>query len=88
MSKPWPEVPVRLFFPVSSVDHGILMRRQVGNENMTNAAVIIIGAGISGMCTAIDLLKKNCHNMIIVEKSGGLGGTTSSVAALGDLTYH
>ena len=41
---------------------------------MTNAAAVVIGAGISGMCTAINLLKNNCHNMIIVEKSGGLGG--------------
>lgn len=28
------------------------------------------------MCTAIDLIQKNkCHNFIIVEKSGGPGGT-------------
>ena len=48
----------------------------VGNKDHTEAAVVIIGAGISGMCTAIDLIKRNnCRNFIILEKSGGLGGT-------------
>jgi len=48
----------------------------VSNKDQTRAAVVIIGAGISGLCTAIDLLKRNnCKNFIIVEKSGGLGGT-------------
>jgi cation diffusion facilitator CzcD-associated flavoprotein CzcO len=48
----------------------------VGNQSHTEAAVVIIGAGISGLCTAIDLLKRNnCKNFIILEKSGGLGGT-------------
>jgi cation diffusion facilitator CzcD-associated flavoprotein CzcO len=48
----------------------------VGNKNHTEAAVVIIGGGISGLCTAIDLIKRNkCHNFIILEKSGGLGGT-------------
>jgi len=29
-----------------------------------------------GICAAIDLLRRNeCHNFIIVEKSGGIGGT-------------
>ncbi|KKZ61326.1 hypothetical protein EMCG_04043 [[Emmonsia] crescens] len=48
---------------------------EVGNKNYTEAAVVIIGAGISGMCTAISLLNQNIHNFVIVEKSGGLGGT-------------
>ncbi|KAF2015458.1 flavin-binding monooxygenase-like protein [Aaosphaeria arxii CBS 175.79] len=48
----------------------------VGNKDHTSAAVVIIGAGISGMCMAIDLIKRNqCHNFIIVEKSAGIGGT-------------
>ncbi|KAF2112578.1 flavin-binding monooxygenase-like protein [Lophiotrema nucula] len=48
----------------------------VGNKDHTSAAVVIIGAGISGMCMAIDLIKRNqCHNFIIVEKSSGIGGT-------------
>lgn len=48
----------------------------VGNKDHANAAVVIIGAGLSGMCTAIDLMKRNnCKNFIILEKSGGIGGT-------------
>ncbi|KAK4624563.1 FAD-binding monooxygenase ktnD [Fulvia fulva] len=48
----------------------------IGNKNHANAAVVIIGGGISGMCVAIDLLKRNkCRNFIILEKSAGLGGT-------------
>lgn len=48
----------------------------IGNKNHGNAAVVIIGGGISGMCVAIDLLKKNkCRNFIIIEKSSSLGGT-------------
>ena len=77
--KPWPEVPI-------------------GNKDHTNAAVVIIGAGISGkylqfphllpthplltlwhqtgMCTAIDLIKRtSCKNFLILEKSSGVGGT-------------
>ena len=49
-----------------------------GNKNYTEAAVVIIGAGISGMCTAIDLIKRNnCKNFIILEKSARIGGTWS-----------
>ncbi|KAK5108774.1 hypothetical protein LTR62_007834 [Meristemomyces frigidus] len=48
----------------------------IGNKNHANAAVVVIGAGISGMCTAIDLIKRNnCRNFIILEKSAGVGGT-------------
>lgn len=48
----------------------------IGNHNHANAAVVIIGGGISGMCVAIDLLKRNkCTNFIILEQSAGLGGT-------------
>ncbi|KAI9691425.1 MAG: hypothetical protein M1822_007496 [Bathelium mastoideum] len=46
----------------------------VGNKDHTSAAVVIVGAGISGMCAAIDLIKHNkCHNFIILEKSSGVG---------------
>ena len=51
-------------------------RTRVSNKTHTQAAVVIIGAGISGMCMAIDLIKRNkCHNFIILEKSSGIGGT-------------
>jgi len=48
----------------------------VGNQDHSNAAVVIIGAGFSGLCMAIDLIKRNnCRNFVIIEKSAGLGGT-------------
>lgn len=48
----------------------------VGNKDHTNAAVVIVGGGISGMCLAIDLVKRNnIRNFVILEKSAGLGGT-------------
>lgn len=48
----------------------------VTNKDFTQAAVVIIGGGISGICTAIDLIRRqNCRNFIIVEKSSGVGGT-------------
>ncbi|KAJ9612637.1 hypothetical protein H2200_004234 [Cladophialophora chaetospira] len=46
------------------------------NQSLTNAAVVIIGGGISGICTAIDLLvNRQVRNFVILEKSGGFGGT-------------
>ncbi|OGE56327.1 hypothetical protein PENARI_c003G05697 [Penicillium arizonense] len=51
-------------------------RLPVGNKDFTNATVVIIGAGISGMCMAIDLIKRNnCHNFVILEKGSSVGGT-------------
>ncbi|KAJ5740626.1 hypothetical protein N7493_000498 [Penicillium malachiteum] len=48
----------------------------VGNKDFTQATVVIIGAGISGMCMAIDLIKRNqCRNFVILEKSSSVGGT-------------
>jgi cation diffusion facilitator CzcD-associated flavoprotein CzcO len=49
---------------------------QGGNRNMSNASVVIIGGGISGICTAIDLIRQNkTRNFIILEKSTQFGGT-------------
>ncbi|OOQ90466.1 flavin-binding monooxygenase [Penicillium brasilianum] len=51
-------------------------RLPVGNKDFTNATVVIIGAGISGMNMAIDLIKRNnCRNFVILEKSSSIGGT-------------
>ncbi|KAJ5689875.1 FAD-binding monooxygenase ktnD [Penicillium macrosclerotiorum] len=51
-------------------------RLPVGNKDFTNATVVIIGAGISGMNMAIDLIKRNkCRNFVILEKSSNIGGT-------------
>ena len=37
--------------------------------------VVILGAGMSGLCMAIQLKKAGQHNFVILEKSAGLGGT-------------
>lgn len=48
----------------------------VTNKDFTMAPVVIIGAGISGICTAIDLITRNrCRNFVILEKSSSVGGT-------------
>ncbi|KAJ5494297.1 hypothetical protein N7463_010384 [Penicillium fimorum] len=51
-------------------------RLPVGNKDFTDATVVIIGAGISGICMAIDLIKRNkTHNFVILERSSSVGGT-------------
>ena len=48
----------------------------MGNKDFTAASVVIIGGGISGICTAIDLIQRNrCRNFVILEKSSSVGGT-------------
>ena len=37
--------------------------------------VVILGAGMSGLCIAIALKKAGLHDFVILEKSPGLGGT-------------
>jgi cation diffusion facilitator CzcD-associated flavoprotein CzcO/thiol-disulfide isomerase/thioredoxin len=37
--------------------------------------VVILGAGMSGLCMAIGLQRAGMHNFVIVEKQPGLGGT-------------
>jgi len=45
-------------------------------RNTNRADVLIIGAGISGMTTAIEMIRKgNGRNFIIVEKGNQVGGT-------------
>ncbi|OBT60731.1 hypothetical protein VE03_09819 [Pseudogymnoascus sp. 23342-1-I1] len=47
-------------------------------ENHSNAAVVIIGAGISGMCKAIDMIRKNkSRDFVILERGSQVGGTWS-----------
>lgn len=45
-------------------------------QQFTNTSVVIVGAGIGGMCVAIDLIKRNnCRDFVILEQSAGIGGT-------------
>ncbi|KAJ5561938.1 hypothetical protein N7535_003600 [Penicillium sp. DV-2018c] len=51
-------------------------RLPVGNKDFTHATVVIIGAGVSGLCMAIDLIKRNkTRNFVILEQSSSVGGT-------------
>ena len=43
--------------------------------NNLDKKVIIVGCGISGICTAIKLLQAGIDNFVIVEKSSECGGT-------------
>lgn len=44
-------------------------------HEFTNSGVVIIGAGFSGMCMAIELLKEGIEDFIILERGTGFGGT-------------
>jgi cation diffusion facilitator CzcD-associated flavoprotein CzcO len=53
--------------PIPTVDYG---------RNTNRADVLIIGCGLSGMTTAIEMIRKgNGRNFIIVEKGNQVGGT-------------
>ncbi|KAH8889975.1 cyclohexanone monooxygenase [Thozetella sp. PMI_491] len=57
-------------------DNAQRLQLPVGNKEKNSPVVVIIGAGISGICAAIDLIKRNnCRNFVILEKSSGVGGT-------------
>lgn len=45
-------------------------------QHFTDTSVVIVGAGIGGMCVAIDLItRNNCRDFVILEQSAGVGGT-------------
>ncbi|KAG9245932.1 hypothetical protein BJ878DRAFT_323165 [Calycina marina] len=53
-----------------------LPRKLEYGRKMNEADVLIVGAGISGMCVAIDMVRKGLgRNFIIVEKGNQVGGT-------------
>ncbi|KAF4635108.1 hypothetical protein G7Y89_g2994 [Cudoniella acicularis] len=46
------------------------------SKSQEDQTVVIIGAGISGLCMAIDLIRRNkTRNFLIVEKNSQVGGT-------------
>jgi cation diffusion facilitator CzcD-associated flavoprotein CzcO/acetyl esterase/lipase len=51
--------------------------RKVGAEadGETEYEIVILGAGMSGLCMAIQLQEAGLHNFVILEKQPGLGGT-------------
>ena len=42
---------------------------------MTQHEVVILGAGMSGLCMGVQLKRAGIHNFVILEKQPGLGGT-------------
>ena len=42
---------------------------------MTEIEVLVLGAGMSGLCTAVQLRRAGQHDFVVVEQSPGLGGT-------------
>jgi cation diffusion facilitator CzcD-associated flavoprotein CzcO len=47
----------------------------VHNGLIDEHAVVILGGGMSGLCTAIALQKAGIHDFVVLERSPGLGGT-------------
>ena len=58
---------------LASFAHAHLPRAQPGG--VAEHEVVILGAGMSGLCMAIQLQRAGLHNFVILEKQPGLGGT-------------
>jgi cation diffusion facilitator CzcD-associated flavoprotein CzcO len=48
---------------------------QTPSHPTTEHEVVILGAGMSGLCSAIELKRSGQHDFVVLEKSAGLGGT-------------
>jgi cation diffusion facilitator CzcD-associated flavoprotein CzcO len=57
---------------LASFAHAHLPRTQDG---VTEHEVVILGAGMSGLCMAIQLQRTGQHDFVLLEKQPGLGGT-------------
>jgi cation diffusion facilitator CzcD-associated flavoprotein CzcO len=44
-------------------------------QSASEHEVVILGAGMSGLCAAIELKRSGQHDFVVLEKSAGLGGT-------------
>ena len=58
---------------LASFAHAHLPHTQPNGEQAHE--VVILGAGMSGLCMAIQLQRAGIHNFVILEKQPGLGGT-------------
>ena len=47
----------------------------MGNQKQPNLQVVIVGAGLSGICMGIQLKRAGIHSFTILEKSQEVGGT-------------
>jgi cation diffusion facilitator CzcD-associated flavoprotein CzcO/acetyl esterase/lipase len=67
---------------LKSADEAILRLASFAHAHLPREAngtaeheIVILGAGMSGLCMAIQLQKAGMHNFVILEKQPGLGGT-------------
>lgn len=55
---------------------GAEVRRETGTEDGTESVdVLVIGAGVSGLCAAIRLAERGIEDVVVLEKEDGIGGT-------------
>ena len=60
-------------FITSAVDGAVVTRAELETERTHHT--LILGAGMSGLCMAVQLKKAGIHDFVMLEKSAGLGGT-------------
>ena len=48
-------------------------------SNSVNTKTVIIGAGVSGISTAVNLLKKNYNDLLIFEALDRIGGRVNTI---------
>ncbi|MFM9916984.1 MAG: NAD(P)-binding domain-containing protein, partial [Rhizobacter sp.] len=48
---------------------------EAGGTRTSDHEVVILGAGMSGLCAAVKLKRAGIHDFVILEKQDGLGGT-------------
>lgn len=46
---------------------------------MSNARIVIVGAGISGISSAAKLIENGFHNLVILEAENRIGGRVHTV---------
>ncbi len=49
--------------------------RQPPAPEAVRVEVLVMGAGMSGLCMAIELKRTGQHDFVVLEQSAGLGGT-------------
>ena len=60
---------------VDSAATAIAATAGAGDAKQAEHTVVILGAGMSGLCMAIQLKNAGLHDFVILEQSAGLGGT-------------
>ncbi len=48
-------------------------------DTATSASIVIIGAGVAGVCTALKLIHNGCRDVIVLEAQDYIGGRVQAV---------